>query len=183
MRHLVVCLLATCCTTSIGCVTSEGRHSTTHRAWARVAVKSDYHPASRLTALVPQSAANRPTPAQIDAMAVKTLCEWNVLSRNLDREFGGHLCWHQQRGLSASPPKMGSPDTVTPSVCAPNEVIVAQYHTHGRYGNEGASGPDAIEANRSTDFPYYVVTPSDRIYRYQGPTAGNSQAVIGSCQQ
>lgn len=130
--------------------------------------------------------ATAPSLAQIDAVAVKTLCDWNQLSVRFDREFAGHLCWHQQRGLSVSPPRMGSPDTVqNPSLCAPDENPVGQYHTHGRYSNDGPSGVDVDAADRYPipDFPFYVATPLNRIHRYQGPNARNRQMIIGSCQQ
>lgn len=118
--------------------------------------------------------------AEVERIAIRTLCEFNQLSVDLDREFGGQIC-RRDGAVFAMAPRMGAPDQVFPSVCAKPDLAVGEYHTHARNGNEGPSGNDAVRAN-SFPFPLYVSSPSGVVYRYRGPNADRIAATrVGSC--
>jgi uncharacterized protein DUF4329 len=119
--------------------------------------------------------------ANLDAAAIKALDEWNSWSVTLDQEFGGHLC----RGgatIVASRPNVGSAETVTPSDCDAGTTPVGRYHTHGRYGNRGPSGPDLLNAELLLDLVFYVESPCNSIHAWQGLRSENKIATLRACQ-
>jgi proteasome lid subunit RPN8/RPN11 len=66
---------------------------------------------------------------------------------------------------------------VWPSKPPAGKKLVGVYHTHGRYGNAGLSGPDKQLADNQK-IPYYVGTPIGTIVKYD-PHVGLPQIIIG----
>ncbi len=113
----------------------------------------------------------------IEGLAVKTLSEWNALSISLRTEFGGMVCEPADGVLYVTGPALSEQfqaDQVVPRECFRREPQVGDLHTHGRFGDDGPSDPDLRKADGRIDVAFYVATPCNRIYYWQGPNARNS---------
>ena len=68
-------------------------------------------------------------------------------------------------------------DFVYPSRPPAGKKLAGEYHTHGRNGNDGLSGPDKVRAD-GQKVPSYVGTPLGTIVKYD-PAVGLPQVIIG----
>ena len=118
------------------------------------------------------TAAPRTYHRSVDRAAVTTEQYYNPVSVRTDREFGGSICSLAYGYYGNVPNVSNVPDTVNPNRdCEGNRV--GDYHTHGRYGNEGFSAVDVQRINSdqidSMYIPHYVASPCGRIYKGVGP--------------
>lgn len=117
----------------------------------------------------------------MDQAAIAALQIYNPVSIMVDAEFGGSVCRLPTLRYFGSGVNRGLPETVTPRPCPPREpwVKVAEYHTHGTYGQEQFSGEDLSRVNVPPYFATYVATPCGLVHAYQGPPPTLPRGYIG----
>jgi RHS repeat-associated protein len=112
----------------------------------------------------------------IDQAAIAALQEWNPISIEINREYGGSIyCEAGTYKYTVPNLNLLYSDYVWPSSPPAGKKLVGRYHTHGRDGNDGLSGPDQRNANRER-VPWYVGTPLGRIIKYD-PAVGFSTEI------
>jgi hypothetical protein len=109
---------------------------------------------------------------QQDRVAVESLDRFNPASKTLNVEFAGAICKGGDGGYFASAPAISAvPDKVIPSACPAGSQAVAQFHTHGSFGQVGPTSADLERAGRPPQLAQYLATPCDSILRWQGNDA------------
>lgn len=108
---------------------------------------------------------------KMDDAAIAVLREYNPYSILFNIEYGGRICQTSGDRYFANVPRRGIvyTDTVEPSDCPAGAPWVGQYHTHGRWGNDGFSSVDIANADKNPGKAWYVATPCGHIDKYVGP--------------
>jgi hypothetical protein len=118
-----------------------------------------------------ENAAPRQSYASIERAAVESLRYYNPRSFAVDREYAASICEGPAGRYVAGEVAFNAvfSDTVVAPGCV-GRIRVGRFHTHGTWGQNGPSGPDAGNAIADTPRPHYVGTPCGYVYRYSAPS-------------
>lgn len=148
----------------------------------------------RLTALAPillfgqdasqgiQSAQGR-SDRLVERISIEALDKFADLSTRYNLSFSGVVCRRADGSHFAPPLSFSEFESSTQfDSCPIKTLLVARYHTHGKYGVAGPTGFDLTAADRMPDVTFYLLTSCGSIVKWHGPDAAVNIATARRCQ-